>query len=147
MRIKPKTNIASLEISHMTNCNLEAYMLLITLCFFTDRTYSGLQWWAPLGLSGCEFDYKSWSDTRGGRVSSCCLCQLYLRQKTIWCQVFKKLEDIPAVTHLAGNLSCGESRRFGTIMSCPVAALRFRSGKSRQCDAEPDLQLNCYSLW
>lgn len=34
MRIKPKTNIASLEISHMINCNLEAYMLLITLCFF-----------------------------------------------------------------------------------------------------------------
>lgn len=74
-----------------------------------------------------------------GVFPPCCLLQALLWEKVIWCQVFKGLEDIPAVTHLASNLSYGESRRFGMIMSYPAAILRFCSGKSKQSDAELDL--------
>lgn len=74
-----------------------------------------------------------------GAFSPCCLLQALLCEKVICCQAFKGLEDIPAVTHLTSNLSYGESRRFGMIMSYPVAILRFCSGKSKQSDAELDL--------
>lgn len=69
----------------------------------------------------------------------CCLLQALLREKVICCQAFKGLKDIPAVTHLASNLSYGESGRLGMIMSYPVAILRFCNGKSNRSDAEPDL--------